>query len=267
MSQKIDGVQVGKRFQDFPFTPMPHFIERGGHGLNTVVLSVIMGHGECWASIPTLAKEVGCSPSFIEKAIKYWETEGPQYGVFLEKEQGNKKGGRKTNTIRVQCSFVMAPTPQDDLRHIDGGNKIPPYQERGYLRTRNVGTYVPGTYKEEPLKKNIIKKIHTNNHAPDGAGGGDDVNQIFKVFYENGSPGIKYGNKTLRKDAQWLIDQFGLEETTRLAEVACNIQGKQYAPTIANPTQLREKLSSLQAFVARSISKDANRAPSFIETM
>ncbi len=250
MSRNADGVQVVGF--DTGFTMVPHYLGRGGHGIHLTVLVAILGHGNCWASMATLAKEVGCSVSSIQRSILYWIERGPIYGVFLTKVSGKQKG--TTSTISVRLAVSVSPKTSN------GGSV--PVTEGSVPVTEGS---VPVTDKEESYKKNTIR-IGTNNNAPDGAEA-SGVNQVFKVFYENGSPGIKYGNKTLRKDAQWLIDQFGLEETTRLAEVACNIQGKQYAPTIANPTQLREKLSSLQAFVARSISKDANRAPSFIEIM
>lgn len=80
----------------------------------------------------------------------------------------------------------------------------------------------------------------------------DPVNQVFDVFYENGNPAIKYGNKTTRADAKFLIGKFGLEQTLALARYACQVQGKQYAPTITTPSQLRDRLAQLRGFLDRN---------------
>lgn len=76
----------------------------------------------------------------------------------------------------------------------------------------------------------------------------NDVNKIFDVFYNTINPSINYGNTTSRKAAEWMINKWGIEDVLRITEYACEVHGKQYAPTITTPYQLKEKLSALKAY-------------------
>lgn len=79
--------------------------------------------------------------------------------------------------------------------------------------------------------------------------GSDDIKALLTVFYSTINPGIKFGHKTYRTDARFLIDEYGLEKAIKYAEAAVAVQGKQYAPTIINPSQLREKLPLLAKYI------------------
>jgi hypothetical protein len=76
----------------------------------------------------------------------------------------------------------------------------------------------------------------------------DDVNKIFDIFYNTVNPSINYGNTTSRKATQWMIDKWGVDAVLAMAEYACSIHGKQYAPTVTTPYQLKEKLSAIKAY-------------------
>lgn len=74
------------------------------------------------------------------------------------------------------------------------------------------------------------------------------VKQVFDIFYNSINPSLNYGNNTSRKACEWLIKKYGLEKVLRTAEYACSIYGKEYAPTITTPYQLKDKLSNLIAY-------------------
>lgn len=77
------------------------------------------------------------------------------------------------------------------------------------------------------------------------------INEVFKIFYDTINPTINYGNKTLRASALVLLEKFGLEKTLEMARYAVYVHGQNFAPVITNPTQLKDKLSSLVAFRVR----------------
>lgn len=74
------------------------------------------------------------------------------------------------------------------------------------------------------------------------------VQDVFKAFYQTINPNINFGNKTQRQAAAWLISKYGLEKTLAAAKYAIEVQNKQYAPTITNPYQLKEKMAALAKF-------------------
>jgi hypothetical protein len=73
------------------------------------------------------------------------------------------------------------------------------------------------------------------------------VNDIFNIFYEI-NPTINYGNITMRKSAQRLINKLGAEKALGSARAAVAVFGKQYAPSITTPSQLETKLAELVGY-------------------
>lgn len=95
-------------------------------------------------------------------------------------------------------------------------------------------------------KDNSNKDIVINSYTTEQSS--DEVNALIDIFYNSVNPTINYGNKTTRKAAEWLINKWGFERVSLMAEYACSVHGKEYAPTITTPYQLKEKLSSLKAY-------------------
>jgi hypothetical protein len=111
----------------------------------------------------------------------------------------------------------------------------------------------------------------------------DGIRQVMEAFIgtkaEPGiSPGLKWGDKTQRAAAAWLIDhrRQAIEKTlaaggtlsitdpvsdaVRIAETAVKIQGRPYAPTITTPLQLRQRLGALRSYILREMkAKEAKR--------
>jgi len=106
--------------------------------------------------------------------------------------------------------------------------------------------------------KNVKNDKNENIIAPSNDDA-DQINQVFKIFYETINPTINYGNKTSRKAAKDLIKQFGLQKTLDMARVACELHGEPYAPTITTPYQLKDKLSQLVAFYKKQQNQNSNK--------
>lgn len=115
-----------------------------------------------------------------------------------------------------------------------------------------------GKFSSKVSSKLVTDKLHvsTNNNVnnennetiktiPPVA---DDVNQLFKIFYDTINPNINYAHKGNRNDAKFLVDKYGIENTLKFAEYAIKVQGKPYAPTITTPSQLKNKLSELRIY-------------------
>jgi len=73
----------------------------------------------------------------------------------------------------------------------------------------------------------------------------DKINEVFKVFYYTVNPMINFANKTNRKATKNLISKFGVQRIIKIAEYACEIQGRDFAPVITTPYQLKVKYAQL----------------------
>lgn len=90
--------------------------------------------------------------------------------------------------------------------------------------------------------KDIIAKSEDSAHK--------EIIEVFDCFRPI-NPTINYGNKTQRGAAEYLIKQFGLDATIRAAKYAVSIQGKDFAPTITHPYELKEKWSKIGIFIQK----------------
>jgi len=126
----------------YPFAAIPNQIARGGHGaINLAVLTVIISHGRCTASVFTIAKEAGVSDKAVRGAIKYWKEKSKDLGMtfnFREGRQGN------TNTIEVSFSYAVDPdrgvpkVPGEGRRSSRVGiPKVPPKEDSGRRKYKN----------------------------------------------------------------------------------------------------------------------------------
>ena len=89
---------------------------------------------------------------------------------------------------------------------------------------------------------------------------GTEINEVIN-FFKGTNPTINFGNRTTRKAAEDLIKQFGYEKTKTIALYAVSVFGKQYAPTITTPYQLKEKLSQLMSYKLREDEKFSGSIP------
>lgn len=199
-------------------------------------------NGTCWMSQTNLAKQCGISVNRLKKSLKYLLEH--EWIKYVGDKQSTSRGGEQSTK-----EYVIVDLWQKNANHYDKGvsrNDTPRHKgvspdDRGGYHEMTKGVS-PDAYKEEPFKKNHIKK---NNSEPSSQ---DDVNKIFDIFYNTINPTINYGNTTSRKATQWMIDKWGVDAVVAMTEYACSIHGKPYAPTVTTPYQLKEKLSSIKAY-------------------
>ena len=234
------------------FVMVPNGIIRAVHppyylSVLLVIASYAGDGGKCFALQDTISKTIGVGTRTVMRAIQYWESLGV---LMVERRNG-------MNSV-ICTAFDFTKTTCDS--RVTGDSTV-----TGAVTPESQGAVTP----ESHIRKTTIRKTIKNTPTDpavgisliDGAnqtaiaapsGAVEGVNELFKVFYDTVNPGIKFGNKTVRKDAEWLIQKYGLSEIVRLAKWACSIQGQPYAPTIGTPSQLREKLLALQAFAKRN---------------
>ena len=76
------------------------------------------------------------------------------------------------------------------------------------------------------------------------------VKQVMDIFYKT-NPTLNWGNKTIRKACEDLINLMGIDKTLEVSAFAISVQGKPYYPVITTPYQLWIKLSDLKASYQR----------------
>jgi hypothetical protein len=95
------------------------------------------------------------------------------------------------------------------------------------------------------VKITVVSTTEENENAILNAN--KQIAEIINIFKQI-NPTIDFGHKTNRRAAEELIKQFGFEKTHATTEYAVSIQGKQYAPTITTPYQLKIKLGDLMIY-------------------
>jgi len=110
---------------------------------------------------------------------------------------------------------------------------------------------------KEKLKGDLIKVkdnniIEYNNYNDDNNNNTskqvceiDKTQELLRLFYENLNPNIKFQNKTLRADAEFLVNHYDFDKLEAMILYIKEHQGEQYFPTITTPTQLRDKMASI----------------------
>lgn len=68
---------------------------------------------------------------------------------------------------------------------------------------------------------------------------------LIVLFYENLNPNIRFGNKTMRKDAEFLVNHYPFEKLEAMVMYIKDHKNEQYFPSISTPSQLREKMSAI----------------------
>lgn len=195
-------------------------------------------NGTCWCSKPKLAKQCGISKRKLDSSIKY----------LLDKGWIKKIGMKKVNTLGGkqdvnEYEIIDLWDKNNDYYHNKGGASDNPPSVKGGARTKPKGVHeinkggAPGAHKEEPLKKNHINNIAIKDCR-------NNINSLLDIFYTI-NPGINYANITQRKALEFLVGKVGFEKTKNTIKYAIDIQGKQYAPVISTPIQLKNKLGDL----------------------
>jgi hypothetical protein len=208
------------------------------------------GKNGAWPSQKSLTGTVGVGVRALQDAIKQLESLG-----LMEVEQ---RGLRRSNVYSTRLpdrSKTAVPDAQKTALQDAQKTALQDAQK----------TALPIGKEQVKTKKEPITAAAT---PPQVTGedeclqvSGSAINQLLATFHDHGNSAIKFQNKTQRKDAAWLIKEKGLEQAIEIARFALLVRGRQYAPVITNPSQLRDKLASLEAFGHRLKNGD-DRKPS-----
>jgi len=99
------------------------------------------------------------------------------------------------------------------------------------------------------VKETLTNKYNTNNNINNNITCEDkprkDIQELLRLFYENLNPNLKFQNKTLRADAEFLVNHYPLDKLETMILYIKEHQNEQYFPTITTPTQLRDKMASI----------------------
>jgi hypothetical protein len=124
------------------------------------------------------------------------------------------------------------------------GNQRLPQDRIGKVRIGKVNTY-------NKADKSADKKV---NYNPLGA-------DIIKAF-EEVDPKNKtyYGNKTQRSACDFLLKEYGLDETLKRVSILTKTNKLQYFPSITTPNELKERWVKLQDAVDRKRSETKTKS-------
>lgn len=200
-----------------------HILIKANHKNNEFMWNnetVIIEDGQFITGRKELSKETGIAESTIERILKMFEKEH-------QIEQ------RKTKKFRIISVINWKKYQQDE-------------QQRG----RQVDNKQTPEEQQVSTNKNDKNEKNDKNDKKSGDLAVAGVEDIMNIFYLV-NPTLNWGNKTIRKAAADLIKKFGLEEVKNMAEAAVSIQGEEFAPTITNPWELREKLAKVKLFFDR----------------
>jgi len=115
--------------------------------------------------------------------------------------------------------------------------------------------------KQEYSKQEVVNTIISSDKSQEQES--DNINLVFKEFYELGNRGINFGNKTERKAVSWLLKEYGFKKTINTIKYAMSVQGKKYAPSITTPYQLKTNLVKLMAYYKREQEPTKGSVPIF----
>ena len=77
----------------------------------------------------------------------------------------------------------------------------------------------------------------------------NEVSSIIEMFRPlNPSYHLLFSNKTQRASIQRLLNQFSFEKVAKMVEVAGQLNGMAYAPTVTTPYELETKLGAIVAY-------------------
>lgn len=129
-------------------------------------------------------------------------------------------------------------------------NKWEEYQDLNKQTNKPLTNQQQTTNKRLTTNNNVNNDNNDNNITSDVTSHKqlDQVNEVFKTFYDLGNKGINFGNKTDRAAAEWLIKTYGLEKTINTIKFAMETNNKPYAPVITTPYQLKNNIAKLMAF-------------------
>jgi len=182
-----------------------------------IIGSLCNEKGYCWASNDYLGELLGITSTRVSLIIK----ELVEIGLIESEIEKNYKRKIKLKGVLRKVKVGVKEKLKGGLRKVKDNNIIKYYNNNNINNNNN--------------NNNI------NNNSEDKPR--NDVQELLKLFYENLNPNIKFQNKTLRADAEFLVNHYPLDKLETMILYIKEHQGEQYFPTITTPTQLRDKMA------------------------
>jgi hypothetical protein len=194
---------------------------------------------ECFPSIDLMAEQHSMDRKTVMKGIKTLE----KWNIISVSKGKNKKTKRQLPNAYVlldKSEWKPKPIIKSRVLSVDTDNtkaesltRIDPSPYQGESRVD-----VVDCKDNKVLMLTNIKDIN----EPEVRGNGIE---LLNLFYRVLNPNIKFNNKTMRGDAGWLVDRYGMEKLEAMVLYIKQHQEEQYFPSISTPTQLRDKMAQI----------------------
>jgi len=196
---------------------------------------------ECFPSVNMMSEKLGISRDSVMTGIKNLL----EWNIILKERVRNPNNAKWINnsyTLLDKSVWKEKPSRFEPLGVAKSEIGASQVGNKGKSQVAVVDC--KDTHKD---KDTHIYKDSTIVEQPEVA----NINKIFNILYKI-NPSLNYAIPSYRKSAEWLISKYGFEKSVGLAEYAVSIFGKDYAPSITNPTELKNKLSKLAEFAKKN---------------
>ena len=178
-----------------------------------IISSLCNEKGYCWASNDYLGELLGITRTRVSLIIK----ELVEIGLIESEIEKKYKRKIKLKGVLIKVKRGVKENLKGDLIKVKDNNII---EYNNYNDDNNNNT-----------SKQVCEI--------------DKTQELLRLFYENLNPNIKFQNKTLRADAEFLVNHYDFDKLEAMILYIKEHQGEQYFPTITTPTQLRDKMASI----------------------
>lgn len=208
-------------------------------------------HGElgCIASNATLAAETGMTEGTIANCLSALAKAG---WIKVTSKQG-KHSARDQIIPLLEVAIPTFPkkevSPQDEGVSSPDETGLTPRLNRFHPQM-NIDSSI-----DNILDNSLEKTTGAKNLPPYG---GSDEKKIFDTLYQI-NKAIPFNRKNQWEAARWLVIQLGGDRAVKMAEAAVAAHGQPYAPMIATPVQLKDKLAALEHFYVRTQSRQESK--------
>lgn len=199
----------------------------------------------CFPQMRLIAYENGISVKSVERAIKTLE----QWNIIsIEKRKDPISKRQQSNLYTLLSKRVWKEKPTD---------------------TQTYGKADRQKEAEPTDKSRPTPVLHNNTNSnktqeQDSSSNSQGIAEVIQAFIEYIDPKNKnyFGNKTQRSAAEFLINEYGLEETIKAIKILPLLRKKiSYLPSITTPCELRDKWTKISDAVNREKLKKAKETP------
>lgn len=193
--------------------------------------------GECFPSRGTLANDIGCS----ERALDGYLEELISLGLVV-KEQRFSNNKQVSNNYYLPLGVAKyargvaesAPTPSQNLR-----TELNPVLTQSTEPVANAKglTIEKDLDSDKPTRTSGGKKVTS------------EMKQVFELFDDNPARKAWHLREIERTSAQILFSDFGLDELQKRYSAVKAHRGEEMCPVISSPSQLLEKMPSMENFM------------------